>query len=99
MVEVLVKRDDEGTRVLTLKESLARYMDPEAFRDSVPDAVKFTCGNVGKSKHDKLKRRRTFATERAGAAIRFFKMPHNRERLDASIVPAPPSAPKTVEQG
>ena len=56
----------------SLKESLARFMDPAAFTDTVPDRVKFTSRAVGKVEHDRLKSRRDIALKRADAAIRFF---------------------------
>lgn len=65
----------------TLKESLARYMDPGAFRDSVPPSVKFTSKQAGLVLHDKLKARRQIAMKRAEAAIRFFSRPENRDWL------------------
>lgn len=71
-----------GARKRTLKESLARYMDPEAFREGVPDSVKFTSRAVGKAVHDKRKARREIAMKRAEAAIRFFSKPENRALLD-----------------
>lgn len=77
--------DAEGAgapRQRTLKESLARYMDPEAFREPVPDAVKFTSKESGRVAHDKLKARRVVSMKRAEAAIRFFSKPENREALD-----------------
>jgi hypothetical protein len=76
----------------TLRQSLARYMDPEAFKESVPDAMKFTCKNVARVRHDKLKVRRDIADKRAGAAIRFFLMPENRARLEAVVAPVEAAA-------
>lgn len=67
----------------TLKDKLARFMDPEAFKDSVPAAIKHTCAEMGKVRHDKLKVRREIAKKRADAAIRFFLKPGNRALLDA----------------
>lgn len=69
-------------RKRTLKECLARYMDPGAFRDSVPGRVKFTSAEQGRVVHDRLKARRDTAMKRAEAAIRFFSRPENREWLD-----------------
>lgn len=72
----------EGVRERSLKESLARFMDPQAFREGVPASVKFTSKEQGRVVHDKLKVRREIAMKRAEAAIRFFMKPENRERLD-----------------
>lgn len=66
----------------TLKECLARYMDPAAFIEPVPDSVKFTSKQMGRVHHDKLKFRRQTAMKRAEAAIRFFSRPENRARLE-----------------
>lgn len=79
--ETLMGLADDPKR--TLKECLARYMDPGAFRDSVPDRVKFTSAEQGRVVHDRLKARRATAMKRAEAAIRFFSRPENREWLDA----------------
>lgn len=67
---------------ITLKAALARYMDPQAFREGVPASVKFTCKAAGRTLHDKLKRRREIAMKRAEAAIRFFSRPENLEWLE-----------------
>jgi len=64
----------------TLKEQLARFMDPNAF-EPVPLSVKHTSPAVGKSMHDKRKFRREIAMKRADAAIRFFLKPGNIEIL------------------
>jgi hypothetical protein len=73
----------------TLKEDLARFMDPTAFKASVPQSVKFTAKEYGRAVHDKLKVRRTIAMKRAEAAIRFFSKPEERERLDHRLRAAP----------
>lgn len=70
---------------ITLKAALARYMDPGAFRESVPDSVKHTCPTHGRTVHDKLKARRDWSMKRAEAAIRFFSRPENREWLDKRV--------------
>lgn len=75
-------------RERTLKESLARYMDPGAFRDKVSDAQRFTCPTVAKASAELLKRRRKSAAERAATAIRFFSKPGNLDRLIASAIEA-----------
>lgn len=69
----------------SLKDHLACFMDPEAFRESVPVSVKYTCKGVAKVQHDKLKFRRDIAKKRADAAIRFFMKPENRAKLDHRI--------------
>lgn len=66
----------------TLKENLARFMDPAAFKESVPDPMKHIAPTMGKVKHDKLKLRRDIALKRADAAIRFFLKLDNRILLD-----------------
>ncbi len=81
----------------TLKESLARFMDPQAFREHVPDAVKFTSKQFAKVQHDKLKVRREIAMKRADAAIRFFSKPENRERLDYRASAADAQTPSSVD--
>lgn len=65
----------------SLKGCLARYMDPKAFVDRVPDRVKFTCPEVGRVAHEKLKFRRDIALKRAAASIRFFSKPENHALL------------------
>jgi len=55
-----------------LSAKLARYMDLKAF-----DAKR-----VGKEQAEKLKARREIANKRAKAAIRFFMIPENIERLN-----------------
>jgi hypothetical protein len=74
--------EETATRKRTLKADLACYMDPAAFRDSVPEPMKHIAPEMGKTVHDKLKVRREWATKRAAAAIRFFLKPENRDRLD-----------------
>lgn len=59
----------------TLVEDLARYIDNEAF----------VAKRIGKEKAEHMRKRRDNATKRAKAAIRFFKMPENRERLERSL--------------
>ena len=55
-----------------LSAQLARYMDLKAF-----DAKR-----VGKEQAERLKARREIANKRAKAAIRFFMIPENLERLN-----------------
>jgi hypothetical protein len=78
--------EETAKRKRSLKDDLAGYMDPEAFRSSVPEPMKHIAPEMGKVVHDKLKVRREMATKRAGAAIRFFLKPENRERLDKLAV-------------
>lgn len=77
-----------GESKRTLKECLARFMDPAAFTEGVAASVKFTSKAVGKTEHDKLKARRDFALKRADAAIRFFLKEENVSRLDGRIASA-----------
>jgi hypothetical protein len=65
-----------------LKAQLARFMDPGAFRDSVPESVKGTSPVYGKALHDRLKVRREISLKRADAAIRFFLKPDNLAALN-----------------
>jgi len=61
-----------------LHAQLARYMDLKAF-----DAKR-----IGKEQAERLKARREIATKRARAAIRFFMIPENLERLTAQSLAA-----------
>lgn len=64
----------------TLKERLARYMDPQAF-EPVPNCVKYTSATMGMVFRDERRSRRERALKRADAAIRFFMKPENAELL------------------
>ena len=66
----------------TLKAKLARYLDPDAFKESVPNRVKHTCAAVGKTEHDRLKARRDRAIGRAESALSFFMKPENLAALN-----------------
>lgn len=74
--------DDRAFGSKTLKERLARYMDPQAF-EPVPDGIKFTSRSVGLATHDRRKARRTISLKRADAAIRFFLKPENARAIEA----------------
>lgn len=66
----------------TLKEQLARYMDPQAF-DPLPPQTKRTSPQFAKVLHDRRKRRRRLAMERAASALAFFSRAENRRKLEA----------------
>lgn len=59
----------------TLVQDVARYMDNEAF----------TAKRIGKAKAEHMRKRRRSAERRAAAAVRFFKIPGNLERLQKAI--------------
>ncbi len=59
----------------TLKERLARFMDPNAFAE-----------RVGKERREAMKARREIALKRADSAIRFFKKSENFGALSERIV-------------
>jgi hypothetical protein len=59
----------------TLKEKLARFMDPKAFMAK----------RVGKEQAERLKARREIATRRADASIRFFMKDENFAALQHRI--------------
>jgi hypothetical protein len=72
----------------SLKERLARFMDPQAY-EPVPKRI----GKImGKALHDSRKARREIAMRRAAAAIRFFSKPAERALLDARIARLSPAS-------
>jgi hypothetical protein len=83
----------------TLKEKLARYFDPEAFKESVPNRVKHTCAAVAKTEHDKLKARRIRAMDRAGSALGFFTHPENLRALNRRVAISTPADAGMTETG
>lgn len=82
----------------TIKESLARYMDPQAF-EPVAAPTKRTSPEFAHRQAEKRKVRREIAMKRAEAAIRFFCKPENLRMINdrASSTPAAAAVPAPSE--
>jgi hypothetical protein len=65
----------------TLKENLARYMDPQAFTP-VANPVKRITPQLAQRQAEKRKARREIAMKRAESAIRFFCKPENLQLIN-----------------